>query len=349
MLFLHDGDVIQRWDARHPNSHIFPFEPPLPLSESICSIARLWDGSFYIATNAQFIRHWVPGAAHADVVAGRDGRGEGLYQLNEVSYMAIDRHGNLYMSDENNNRVLRMTSEGIITVVAGGNGGGECLNQLLTPQGVEVDYAGALFVADCLNNRVMRWDPDSDSGLFVAGGHGCGGALNQLKYPGAIALDCHGNVYVADAGNQRIVRWDPEAREGVVVFQGDTGGPIGQLCEPTDIAIIDGSADLCLIMVTDETWGYLWDYVRGAAVRLDLTTNEHEIVLRGRFGRVLVETYEAWSPQVHARFPGHFGQPASLIALVLRRHEMTLDIIRLVTGYVLGLHWLTRTLYRVLS
>ena len=359
--FLSDDGRVMQWDDQQPDLPMTSFAVPLLPHEDIRSIARLWDGSFYIASSAQYVLHCGPGTAPT-VAAGGHGRGGGLDQVNEVSYMAIDGDGNLYMSDENNHRVLRRTSEGIITVVAGGNGRGRMRNQLDIPQGVEVDSTGALFVADCNNNRVMRWDPDSESGVLVAGGNGRGRALSQLNDPSAIALDCYGNLYVADLGNGRIVRWAPLAYAGVVLVDSvrDTtaGGPIkSQLTTPTDMAIIDGADGLCIIMVTDETYGdpepYGGGCVHGAAVRFDLTTNltnEQEIVLRGRFQRVIVETYEAWSPQLHARFPSHFWQPASLICLILLRHGIrSLDIRRLVTGYVLYLHKLTHALYRVQS
>ena len=79
-------------------------------------------------------------------------------QLYYPSGMAVDTAGNLYIADELNNRVRRV-SNGVITTVAGngmrgynGDNGPATSAQLGLPSGVAVDAAGNLYIADSYNN-----------------------------------------------------------------------------------------------------------------------------------------------------------------------------------------------------
>ncbi|CAF4696436.1 unnamed protein product [Rotaria socialis] len=90
------------------------------------------------------------------LVAGGNGQGDGLNQLNWPTYLFVDRDHSVYVSDYNNNRVMKWNKsakEGI--VVAGGEGEGNALTQLSYPRGIFVDTLGTLYVADTLNHRVI--------------------------------------------------------------------------------------------------------------------------------------------------------------------------------------------------
>ncbi|CAF2193278.1 unnamed protein product, partial [Rotaria magnacalcarata] len=99
------------------------------------------------------------------VVAGGNGKGDGLNQLNEPTYLFVDRDHSVYVSDNNNHRVMKWVEgakEGI--VVAEGHGEGSALTQLNHPHGIFVDTLGRLYVADMVNNRVMRWTQGATQG-----------------------------------------------------------------------------------------------------------------------------------------------------------------------------------------
>ncbi|CAF3782729.1 unnamed protein product [Adineta steineri] len=103
------------------------------------------------------VRRWKQGDKQGELVAGGNGQGNGLDQLNHPTFIFIDDDYSLYISDHSNNRVMKWkkdAKEGII--VAGGNGDGNSLKQLSHPRGVIVDHLGQIYVADCLNNRIMR-------------------------------------------------------------------------------------------------------------------------------------------------------------------------------------------------
>ncbi|CAF1605981.1 unnamed protein product [Rotaria magnacalcarata] len=145
------------------------------------------------------------------LVAGGNGQGGGLNQLNVPTYLFVDRQQNVYVSDRNNHRVMKWNKgakEGI--VVAGGQGEGDALTQLNHPQGLFVDALGTLYVADEGNNRVMRWTQGAKQGTVIVGGNGKGAGANQFNIPYGLSFDRHGNLYVADMSNNRVQRFSIE-------------------------------------------------------------------------------------------------------------------------------------------
>ncbi|CAF4991165.1 unnamed protein product, partial [Rotaria socialis] len=158
------------------------------------------------------VRRYQLGEKNGTLVAGGNGEGNGLNQLNLPTFIFVDRQQNVYVSDFNNNRVMKWNKcakEGI--VVAGGQGQGSALTQLYWPNGIFVDTLGILYVADSVNDRVMRWTQgDKKQGTVIVGGNGWGEGANQFKHPAGLSFDRHGNLYVVDWGNARVQRFSIE-------------------------------------------------------------------------------------------------------------------------------------------
>lgn len=237
---------------------------------------------FYIADSSNHrIVKWKLHSTSGYVVAGGNGQGNRINQLNQPTHIAIDKvddsliicdrgngrvlrwsraneannqviisnidcscvaldsHGNVYISDWEENEITRWKyGETHGTVVAGGNGKGNHLNQLYHPSYVLVDDDQSLYISDCENHRVMKWNKGAKEGILVAGGHGQGSGLTQLSSPTGLAVDRLGNVYVVDCYNHRIVRWSKGAREGTVVVGGNgRGKQPNQFSCPTGIAL----------------------------------------------------------------------------------------------------------------
>ncbi|CAF4128878.1 unnamed protein product [Adineta steineri] len=157
------------------------------------------------------VRRWKMGEYNNEgiVVAGGHGEGDQLNQLDSSSFIFVDENQSVYISDNNNNRVMKWrkdAKEGI--VVAGGNGAGENLNQLSNPQGVIVDHLGEIYVADCGNDRLIRWYEGKEEGEIVVGGNGYGNQSNQLNGATDLSFDDEGNLYVADCDNNRIQKFE---------------------------------------------------------------------------------------------------------------------------------------------
>lgn len=136
------------------------------------------------------------------VVAGGNGTGSGLNQLNAPKYLFVDQQQNIYVSDDENHRVVKWNKdakEGII--VAGGQGPGDSLTQLSSPRGIFVDQFGTVYVVEAGNNCVTRWSVGAKQGTVIVG------QAAKLSSPEGICFDRKGNFYVADTENHRIQRF----------------------------------------------------------------------------------------------------------------------------------------------
>jgi sugar lactone lactonase YvrE len=170
------------------------------------------EGSLYVTDwQKHEVRRYRRGETNYTVVAGGNGKGGGLHQLNLPLYVCVDAEHAVYVSDNENHRVMKWVKnakEGI--VVAGGRGQGKDLTQLSRPHGVLVDATGNVYVADYVNARVMRWCRGATQGTVVVGGNGEGERANQFYGLTGLSFDRHGHLYVADFANHRVQRFPLE-------------------------------------------------------------------------------------------------------------------------------------------
>ncbi|CAF2161924.1 unnamed protein product [Rotaria magnacalcarata] len=166
-----------------------------------CGLAMDDQRNLYVGDSVKReVRRYRFGENNGTLVAGGNGQGDGLNQLNGPTFLFVDRDYSVYVSQYWNLRVMKWTKgakEGI--VVAGGHGNGYGLSELFGPQGVLVDTLGTVYVADEENCRVMRWTQGN--------GQGAGA---RLVRPMGLSFDRHGNLYVADSSNHRVQRFSIE-------------------------------------------------------------------------------------------------------------------------------------------
>ncbi len=169
-------------------------------------------GSLYVTDVGKAeVRRYRIGEYQGTVVAGGNGNGNGLDQLDYPQYLFVDRDHSVYVSDWGNHRVMKWVEgakQGI--VVAGGQGEGNDLTQLSNPTGVVVDQLGTVYVADQGNHRIMRWVKGATEGSVIVGGSGRGEQSNQLFHPFGLSFDRHGNLLVADYENHRVQKFNIE-------------------------------------------------------------------------------------------------------------------------------------------
>ena len=183
--------------------------------EVLCRV-RCWsltmdlDGFLYVADLCgHAVRRYRIGDIEGIVVAGGNGQGDRLDQLNCPRDLFVDRDHSVYIADSNNHRIMKWipgAKQGI--VVAGGHGPGSSLRQLNNPFGVVVDQWGTLYVADSKNHRIMCWTQGAEQGIVIIGGNGSGNRSYQFNNPLALSLDRDGNLYVCDNGNFRIQKFE---------------------------------------------------------------------------------------------------------------------------------------------
>jgi sugar lactone lactonase YvrE len=177
-----------------------------------CNLTIDDDGFLYVSDEENHeVRRWRVGETQGTLVAGGNGQGHRLDQLNSPTYIYVDHDHSVYVSDLFNHRVMKWVkgaTEGI--VVAGGQGQGDKLTQLSHPRGLFVDQSGTVYVVDCTNHRVMCWFKGAETGNLVVGGNGQGRQANQLYCPMGLSFDRHGNLYVVDQNNDRVQRFNIE-------------------------------------------------------------------------------------------------------------------------------------------
>ena len=213
---------------------------------------------------------WTPAAGGAaaapatyriETVAGSANMGDGgpatSAQISTIQGIAIDRWGNLYLSDTGNHRVRKISTSGFITTLAGtgvagfsGDGGPATAAQLNLPYGLAADLAGYVYVADLNNDRVRRIGPDgvitTVAGNGIRGSSGDGGAATSapLLTPRNVVVDAAGNFYFSEFDGHRVRKVTPGgiistvAGTGVAGFSGD-GFPAvnAQLDFPAGLAV----------------------------------------------------------------------------------------------------------------
>ncbi len=183
-----------------------------------------------------------------------DGGAATQAQLNGPVGLAADGTGNVYIIDQMNYRVRKVTPDGKISTVAGNgtyaapvDGAVATESPLTAPSGIAVEASGNLYITDLLSDRVLRVDAGGILHVFAGSGRygfsGDGGpAINaDLNGPSHVTTDGDGNVYFSDSANQRIRRVDASGTistfAGRSHFSGDGGPATGAvLFDPSTVA-----------------------------------------------------------------------------------------------------------------
>jgi hypothetical protein len=170
--------------------------------------------------------------------AGQRGNADGLGAAASFNYpqsVAVDGSGNVYVADEGNNTIRKVTPAGVVTTLAGfpGNAGSAdgvgLAARFAYPYGVAVDESGTVYVADSGNETIRKITPagvvTTLAGTPGQSGSADGsGAAARFNQPAAVAVDGAGNVYVTEKGNHTIRKVTPA---GVVTTLAGAAGQSG--------------------------------------------------------------------------------------------------------------------------
>ena len=183
-------------------------------------------GNIYISDYYSSIRRVDAVTGNISTVTGQGSNNSFSYsgpasgaQLNQILYVAIDKTGNLYLTD--GYTIRKIDVSGNMTTIAG-NGQysspasytGPATQAGMTPQAVTVDASGNVYLSDNGVSSIRKVDASGNMTLFAGSGQsgfgGDGGLATgssaALSGPLGMSLDASGALYIADNGNHVIRR-----------------------------------------------------------------------------------------------------------------------------------------------
>ncbi|MGA2654125.1 MAG: Ig-like domain repeat protein [Terracidiphilus sp.] len=182
-----------------------------------------------------------------------DGGSAANSQLFYPTSVAVDAVGNIYIADEGNSVIRKITaSTGIISTLVGsgefpngygqwvcndsGDGGPATSATVCDPWGVAVDSQGNLYIADSAGHRIRLVSAATGIITTVAGsgsgcaqqidsiGDGCLATQSELSDPVAAVVDLSGDIYIADGNVVRMVT----ATTGIITTVAGAGSGCSQ-------------------------------------------------------------------------------------------------------------------------
>jgi RHS repeat-associated protein len=184
-------------------------------------------------------------------------------ELRQPRAVAADSYGNVYIADTGNERIRRVSADGIIRTIAGsgepggesGDGGPATEARLGGPLGIAVDGQGNVYVASDWGARVRKVDASSRITAFAGKdrqwcywygwcctGEDCQATEVNLVTVRGLAVDRDGSVYLTSAQQVRKVGPDGIIRTvagtGNAGSGGENGPPLGmELNAPWALAL----------------------------------------------------------------------------------------------------------------
>ncbi len=193
---------------------------------SLKAIALDANGNMYVADSRNNLIRKINSDGIVSTIAGSgaagsaDGKGTAASFFDPAA-VAVDKSGNVYVADKQNNLIRKISQGGLVTTIAGKtekneeNGGK--FPVLDYPTGLAVDASGTIYIADSFHDKIRKIGPDGK--IVVLAGNGTPGTNDGVAgaatffVPEGIALDATGNLYVADTYNNMIRKI---SKDGVV-------------------------------------------------------------------------------------------------------------------------------------
>ncbi|HEX3385158.1 MAG TPA: NHL repeat-containing protein, partial [Mucilaginibacter sp.] len=174
----------------------------------------------FLAISPGCKREWLPPTLYKDstLVAGSDSAGYvngagNIARFDHPFGITIDQSGNLYIADQGNSLIRKITPANVVSTYAGmytvmgETNGPDSLSSFRGPFGVATDGSGNVYVADAGNNMIRLISPAGMVSTFAGTGvPGSADGMDTATFnsPMGVAADQAGNVYVADYENHLV-------------------------------------------------------------------------------------------------------------------------------------------------
>ena len=160
--------------------------------------------------------------------------------------------GTLYVADTRNNKIRKITPEGLVSTFAGSGsfGTSDGFQQAATfgnPTGIELGPFGNLYIADHLTHIIRKISPDGWVSTlagtpYIPGNLDGPGNLAQFWRPYGLTVDQEGNIIVADEWNHLIRKVTPNGEVSTIAGTGVVGANDGlstnaQFNYPWDVSV----------------------------------------------------------------------------------------------------------------
>ncbi|MFD0766156.1 DUF6443 domain-containing protein [Mucilaginibacter lutimaris] len=185
----------------------------LPLAVAIDN-----SGNLYVADADNHMIRKISAAGVVSTLAGNGGAGSAngtgtAASFNHPAGVAVDGSGNVYVADQLNHLIRKITPAGVVSTLAGSgtagssNGSGAAAS-FNNPTGLCLDNSGNILVADYANHKIRMITPagvvSTLAGTGVAGSANGTALSATFKNPMSVTVDAAGNLYIADRLNHLI-------------------------------------------------------------------------------------------------------------------------------------------------
>ncbi|WP_324757300.1 DUF6443 domain-containing protein [Sphingobacterium thalpophilum] len=204
-------------------------------------------GNAYVSDRGNKVVRKITPAGVVSLFAGTPGVGGyvdgagGSAKFGATSGLTVDAAGNVYVVDEGNLRIRKITPAGVVTTFAGSgpgyseDGTGTAAS-FYGMKGIAIDGSGNLYVAEYNGCKIRKISPAGVVTTFAGSGSagtvdGTGAAAG-FYFPMAISVDPSGNVYVMQLDN-RVRKITPSGIVTTIAGSGVTGSNNGSALQAT--------------------------------------------------------------------------------------------------------------------
>ncbi|MCK9593609.1 MAG: hypothetical protein M0Q91_16520 [Methanoregula sp.] len=161
------------------------------------------------------------------------------------SGIAVDTAGNIYVTENWNNRIWKFSPSGEVITHWGSKGSGE--GQFNVPAHIALDSRDFVYIADLHNRRIQKF---SSGGAYISHWDFLADGPVECSYPtGSVTRECHGethslggiafgpdgNLYIVDSANNSVYKTTPDGT--YLAKWGSQGTEKGRFNNPSDIAV----------------------------------------------------------------------------------------------------------------